>query len=394
LPLRVLVWNIQNFSAGVIKTAAMQRPDPGEMESEAFKALTRSRYIRSTVEQSDPAIFAVIELRSDTGDQGSLVSGNGESAALDLLRLLRSLDSRDKRPRENWWRLVPPLRLVNRISYEKKRKSQPAGIEGENNYTEGIAVYFRPDRVKFVGPYIWPPDARTSIPAGGESEEYPEPWAGAVGPSDVTWAGQWAFPTPGVSSDFPEGRGVHRRPWRTDFVELEGSQAGRTIQLVTVHMPPDEVMARQGTSSLLGYMKDLPLGPDEVMLLAGDFNVNTARYEIQNDFPGTSFRNLFPPPGIRQPARRGMYKNANKATPGDYMPLKALDGAFVRPATTPVQQAIRINRVDPGLPFTCEMMLNLQQIAGNVTTFRRYENFGHIGARPGTSDHMPILIEL
>jgi hypothetical protein len=434
---RLLVWNIERFSTTTLlgedglpdsRPSQPVRPAAGEWSpSPDDRAWLRLNYIVDNVKAFDPDIFVVIEVSSDRGPLGGVPTGTGPQAARQLLQYLRLMSPEDE------WMLVPPLRLRDHYEVEeipengpraKRRKicDTTTAIAVDPGYTEAIAVYYKNRTLNFKGPYVWdmdrsvPPDADPDG-VGIDGSAYTGEFAGAL-PEGNCFAGQCEFPNP----DDPKKRlsfpwPGSRRPFVTEFYEPATKS---TIVLASVHFPPrNETAAGQAFSSIAGYFEDKY--QDAMIIIAGDYNINflnPATTFYQTSITHYNFRILLTPGAGAQPTTYRSVKDkkfGNKtipaATPGLYLD-NGLDNVAFRgvPGETYRCWALPVNRVAemtmnaeaiPGLPASIPGLLftpltQIQHLPGpdeQNRVFRLPQNFGHLGPRPGVSDHLAIFCE-
>ncbi|HEX6041109.1 hypothetical protein [Longimicrobium sp.] len=310
--MRILVWNIQFFTDNRISG------QPGgtvqQTAANAEGALANLLYIISTVEQTDPDVFVVLETLSSQGGLGTLGTGGGPDGVLGLLAELRGLHSTQ-------WFAVPPLRV-----------NPHQAVEGRT-YTESVGVFWRDDRVRFDGPWSWPAGATNavgpSVPGAGAAGTYPAPWDAAV-PAGTTAAAQYTFTGANGQEILFTGQG-HRRPYLTTFTERNGAQ--RRVNLFSVHTKPGTTagtaVARLGQIMNAGFMPNA----GEVVVFAGDFNVDVRNPNAVEwaQVAGLAFSRLTPVAISPTPAANppSIYYPRRSATPGQYRRNELLDWALV-----------------------------------------------------------------
>lgn len=402
MPTKVLAWNIQNFTIRKIDPVGggntVVQIGPMTFRFPRVNSL-RLNYILDNVARTDPDVFTVIEVISSWGPRGSLVSGNGALGVLELLAQLRILDAN--------WCLVPPQKLTNFIEVNEQDDGHEELVR-DGGYTEAIGVFFRADRLTFIGPYIWPlagdnnnPNKIAVANAGGAvAGAYPANWAGCL-PAGNYYAGQSYFQTTAVPAReiFFPGQNS-RRPFLTRFQEIGGNH--RIITLVSVHYPPRQPEAISAWTNTLGYFIDSYVHlANEVICIAGDFNIN---YRGDEYIPNEFFAGYYGYHTIINGAGYfpTIYHRAANATPTEYMKLQGLDNATVhyQPAAYEGASTFRmIDRVANDLPANLPSLLynpmaeimNQPTPAAQNDLFRRVINFGRLGPVPGTSDHLAIL---
>lgn len=391
--MRVLLWNIQSFT--LTRVFDTTGNTPAEVMDSADKSWANTQYILRTLAQADPDVFVVIEARSDQGPIGELARGNGPAGLLYLLTQFRQSLSPT-------WCLVPPLRV------------NPQDILGINTHTETVGVFWRDDRLAFTGPMRWP-DANNATgpaiaPGGAATANYPPPWDAAVPPGLQAAALCQFFPG-GQELLFNEA--AHRRPYLTRFTERNAP--GRTVNLFSVHFKPG-VDASTASARLSGLLDDMPPARNMFHLAVGDFNVDLINPDmlqqaaLQQWGPGWANFTRVSPPGNAQT----MVLANNAAVPGGYLRNLCLDYGFVRygdgaapamgqgPVAGVAEQIAGTAPAAPLPGFTTDMQVSLAALAhipggiGNQTAvFRNRWNYGHLSPpEPGTSDHLPVLLQV
>jgi hypothetical protein len=380
--MRILVWNINNFSSAKINNPLPLHPSGYNLG-----------YIVSTVQQSQADIFVVIEPRpgGDAG-LGTLANGEGPRGLLYLLGQLRGSMPADR------WCLVPPQ--VNSSEFGR---------------TECVGVFWKNTTLQFTGPYMWPAGPLNATgpairPGPGLGAPYPRPWAGAVDPEPppplpgTTAAGQCQFFDAGGREIFFPDQAA-RRPFLTTFQERP---AGRTLKLFSLHTTPK--FAFGGLNQMLQVTERIPAA-NEVSVIIGDMNVDLnnlgvgANNLVNINLPADGFQALLPGmfAGIRHPT---VLHPVNAAVPLQYLKNNALDYGFVRYGAAPAGPAPLLEVVDRVAatppPFLREMyvplaLYTLPVIGGLLQrclprSFRSAGNYGHVAiGTGGTSDHLPIL---
>lgn len=389
--MRVLMWNIQSFTMSRINDS--RGANPVERAASAEKSLANTMYIMDTVQEADPDIFVVLEARTGQGPVAQLATGNGPAGLIHLLSEIREWTGSPN------WSLVPPLRV---------NPPDPLAIA---THTETVGVFWRNDRLTFTGPYVWPGGGANAsgppiAPGGAAGAVYPAPW-NAVVPGGTT-AAAWCRYYDNNGAEVLFNDATHRRPYWTVFQELAG--AGRTINLYSVHFKPG-VNAQTAVARFSG----IPVAPGAGVfdVVVGDFNINLAAPTLIQQaalqlFGWDNFGRVSPPGN----APTMIAANGN-ALPGAYLRNFCLDFGFVRygagtqPALGNGPVAGAINRVAgtvaaaPLPAFTRDMAQALATVAGIVDpaeqarVFRTRWNYGHISPpAPGTSDHLPILLQV
>jgi hypothetical protein len=431
--MKLMVWNIQFFTISKVfnnsgpEQADLQRAEkifkergmPENQFKERIQKFHQSRlvlnktqsrlnnhYILDHIHRGSPDIFVLIENRSSQGRLGSLIDGNGAAGALFILQYLREINAS--------WCLVPPLRTVNRDPL------------GNGTYTEGMSVYYRADRLNFIGPYVWPAAAPTQGPkvavpnTGVATADYPIPWRNCL-PANNHYAGQFQF-FDGNGTEILFENANHRRPFLTRFREQGGQQ--RTINLLAVHNAPNNASARTATSRMGNIREINNPGNNEVSVIAGDFNINIYGNIMDRAF-FNSFLHLY---GFRQHFGTDQgpttIRSVNQATlvgqaPGyGYLKREGLDNIFTKYGQNTfrpqnhnplvLNRVVGVNGYPPHMENSIEEMAkivrnmseppNNQPLAGDnpklLEIFRHMYNYGHIGNYPGVSDHMALVMDI
>lgn len=256
---RLMFWNIEKFGFNKV-TNVLGLPQVGGALSQAAAASQRLALIIRMVQRAAPDILVVAELATGAGADGTPVSVNGQLGAWTTLINMQWAHNAD-------WRLVPPLRISNR---------------------EGMAVFYRSTNLIFSGPYRWPGGGgpAASPAAGGPAAAYPWPLDGLIGQRKVPPAAAYnggaqeefcAAQTTGWTP-FPVGPMAQfepRQPYRTTFAETNAAGFVRDISICSVHAPAnEEAPAYLNLLSQTGEIVGPSAAPNEVRIIAGDFNVN------------------------------------------------------------------------------------------------------------------------
>jgi hypothetical protein len=266
---RVLFWNINNFSSNGFypHPGAAQRSvgDDGEygVPAATQDAEDRKAVLLAAVNEAEPDLISVVEIKP--GAIGlPAASLLADQASKSLLEDFQGLEFEGAAE----YRMVPPL------------------ISGVNRRAEGIAVYYRSDRLQFLGPWGWSGAAGMPIAAipEGETAEYPMAWRTLrqreipegwmnEGLWEDELAGQCAFVN-GGALNFPEPN--HRKPWLTCFRDFAEEENERLIKLLSFHAPPD-IDAVEGVDKLSDVEEVAieAMEENEVRCIVGDFNVSS-----------------------------------------------------------------------------------------------------------------------
>lgn len=384
--MRLLVWNIQFFSLNKIAQPPLAPIHP--MQTKTPESAWRNLHILNHVGSGAPDVFIVIENLSGKGARGGLATGDGAAAALLLLQYLRAVDAAAD------WCLVPPLRLIGAIP-----------VENERPYTEVVSVFYRNSALDFRGPFVWPKDAppsgeKVALPAPATAGPYPDPWANAL-PAGNHFAGQYLFArSDGSPLEF--GGDYQRNPFLTTFAERAGAR--RVVNIVTSHPKPtgtDKVTAAAQLGAI-GTIAAIPANTVDV--LCGDFNIDIAG-RADDQFGGTGYEVLtgMMEDGVGyevlvQPsAGATTILNVGSATAAGYKKPQSLDNVLVRYGTgarAAAPSATIVDMVAGVAGYPSDMADALGTIGTDDGLFRRLDNYGHIGAWPGTSDHLAISADL
>ena len=330
---RILFWNIENFSIQKIN-------NPKELSA----SQQRFSEIMSVVKQVNPSVFIIVEVEASKGEAEvpgqPLTNENAINALFLILNELRKL------PNGKEWSLVPPVNVGGAaIAGKGKLTIDPA-------YREGVAVFYKADELKFVGPYVMGDfefkvevevnnrKKRETIEATKSQApntpnlqltDYPDEISSVTiqqktvnAFSNITkgrttqvngkaipenqFAGQYEYFTPGRKRiKFPNV--ANRPPFLTKFVELKGLK--RTLNVFSVHTSPQgnrkeeyKVSAKKSVQLTVTNADDAvkalknvgeitsTLGDKEVSVIAGDFNVNSCYYNMYTtykDFMDTGY---------------------------------------------------------------------------------------------------------
>lgn len=432
MPTRIMAWNIQDLT--------LKKLQP----SDADPSYYRAKYILQSVLLSlnrKPDIFVVIEVETGVPDvrvgaQSFVVADNSGGPAVRLiLNALRYADE------DADWRVVPPM-----ISGSERRK-------------EGIAVFFNNDRVNFRGPLQLETftvgegrEQRKSFQRasgiGGQAPTYLPPWENALpdqkpaGPDIGNGLKQNQLAGK-VLWDNPHGQGLlnfpdagTRSPFYTSFIEKGG--AGRTINLMSVHLPPNTNKAAQAVTNLMSLPQmSGPMSVGEVRVLCGDFNINfqnpdrvlkwnpmIMRNIQRSDGTTTHFSMLnWTAPSLLKPVDLATlagtpdhfdymssgWRVDRQQDEDDFLRLVSYDAIFAafNAGSAPWPPGYVMNRV-AGTPWTTNPTVtsamdrsisDLQNWARNwhaplvtqTDLFQRVENFGKIR---GTSDHLAVYADV
>ncbi len=403
MPAKLLIWNIQNFTLNKIDWTIgdiVHVYHPGTQTpkfSSAYNTL-RNDYIIDNVTLADPDIFIIIEVISGRGVKGSLVSSKGASGVTTLLTRLRRVN-------QNWC-LVPPLKLTDEIitaeiEEDDESDSTLQELLSEGGYTEAIGVFYRKDRMDFIGPYVWPntPDnaAKTAVPPGDTVTPgaYPQEWQAGL-PVNNYYAGQYEFKINDKEILFPGLKS--RRPFFTKFREKTGNQ--RLISIASLHLPPQQSSAIQALVNLAEYFGNKYVtANNEVLLIAGDFNIDPYKDNVLSGFIVTEYGfkallNKQTPPGSTMNYRSG------NAKPTKWLKNSILDNILRKYGGNNAKdgdpQVTIIDRVTNQSLLYTPLNTILQQPTEQAQNelFRVPFNFKKIGPNPGTSDHLAMLLQI
>ncbi len=290
---RIMFWNVEKFSLNKVADPSMKRQKGGTDINGAGASGDRLFLMMRLIQQANPHILAIVEVVTGAGPSGTLVTAKGIQGAQNLLVNMQHLNPN--------WRLVPPLRTSNR---------------------EGVAVFYRSDKLIFSGPFHWPGGAAGQATGGPMAPfgAYPPPLNALVGNRVVpalshynpTQREEFSAAQTEQWNAFAIGPGPAfqpRQPYLTTFAEVAGGNFIRDIVLCSVHAPADHTAA--AFMKQLGETNELvdPLRSNEVRILAGDFNVNLlsktgqlkAAYDELRQPPG-SFRLGLSPIAVAGPA--------------------------------------------------------------------------------------------
>lgn len=278
---RILVWNIRDFS--VLKVL-----DPGDPHAADRQALITDVFTNVV---PPPAIVVVVEV-----EVASAYQGPGPLAPPNAIRGCNELLTNALRgPTGNAnWMLVPPLVAGSR---------------------EAVAIFYDSTQLFFTGPWLWSgglggmplrpgpgtipgnypvsfngffPAPVRQIPGAGQ----PNPSQYNPGAMENQCAASVEFtqaaPPPGRTINYPR-----RFPYMCTFQEIAGAQ--RNITVFAVHTAanrigaPADMLLMTQTAEIVDA-----IGPNEVRVLCGDFNVNVLDAALALD---PSYAQLMPPAG-------------------------------------------------------------------------------------------------
>lgn len=408
---RIMYWNIENFAIDKLLRYTRKRVYGGRPK---YENDIKGQYILDTISSTDqagaalmPEIFIVVEVSTGRVPGGSLITGAGSAGALFLLNQLQTLNAN--------WRLVPPLVL------------------GTMGSAEGIAVYFRNDLWQFVGPWYWN-GANAQAGAGGAAA-YGGIWANALPADSNTRAGQPRFTTGGGAAiNFPNAN--NRPPFFTKFQQRGVLVNPQVLSIFSFHAPATFLASMQATATLAQIPEvSAPLGVNEVRVIAGDFNTDLNSH-IPAGPAGGAAAGLTPATAFNPLIALG-YQNHFAAADGPTMvasigdadtsgafpyygyaqPL-SVDNILTWPANPAAPGAVRtqiVNQVvgTPANPayntllarpvgniYSVKMNETIQDIIGGTAPggarkrrFTSPVNFGKIGGKRGTSDHLGLVVE-
>lgn len=400
----LMAWNIQAFGLNKLGVTAWDVNG------------SRAAHIVSTIQQVNPDILVVIEVRTGQNNGvGSLITDT--SGGPGVRTLLNVLNPPLAPP---IWAVVPPLVLNPNI-----------GPWSDVAYSEGIAVYFRMNTLDFTGPYKWTANGAEPLAGPTPAMAYGGPWAGALpgtpGPGTMLnqnqLAGQPIFwhGNPAQQIFFPTL--FSRNPWLTTFREKNTPDAGRVIKIFAVHFPPQPNRARQATARLADVTEvTAPLGISEVRAIVGDFNVNTLDDDQVDIFdqltlniavdPNSATTNLydleFVDPTVVKPV--GSAATTGAAPYYAYIRRTGLDTGIRLGLDTMLTAHSGggtgvtnvVNRI-VGVPgyYTVDMLHTIPWIIANLPPggarkahFNTLANFGHIGGTWGASDHLALAADI
>ncbi len=404
---KILCWNIQNFTINKIDFSSdnnelIKIPTTGESYMFTGSITIKNNYILNNVETSDPDIFIVIEVISGRGSKGSLVSSKGAQGALTLLDRLRVIN--------NNWCLVPPQKLTNEVQLSDADGDENAvTLLSEGGYTEAIAVYYRKDKLDFIGPFVWPDTAdspaKTAVApgAGVTPGAYPDIFSNCL-PAGNYFAGQTVFKT---TADVPKEiyfpAETSRRPFLTCFTEKAGLQ--RKLSIASVHYPPQAPNAKTALVQTLKYFTECyVMIPNEVNIIIGDFNVDYNNDNLNIFGTAKVLFNYYPLFTDRNQTTGTIYYNKRYATYKKYIKSSGLDNALLRYGSqgaygmAPV--GLVLDRVNVSALGQLSQMYNSYAQIGTLPQLQQDEvflkpfNYPGLGPAPGTSDHLAIYVEL
>jgi hypothetical protein len=315
---------------------------------------------------------------------GELGSGGGPDGLIYLYQLLHAAN--------NNWYLVPPLKTVNRDIHAAQ-------------YTETVGFFYRADRFNFIGPWVWPAaqvNIGPSVPPGVNTANYPHPWDGML-PANTQYASQARFFNQyNQEILFPNAN--DRRPVLSSFQQIGGNQT--VYKIFACHTTPT-VNAATATATILGQIREGFPGMNEVVVFAGDFNVDNL------DGNGNAFYRAVPGNYYADVVLGAVggpttTKRVPDAQPTNYLKTSAYDNFFVRVRRQPLNyfyapgtyNAVVIDRTAGSVRFPSDMFTPLTSYSPQMgqfnidLNFHLSVNYGHIGNHHGTSDHLAIIADI
>lgn len=367
MTLRIVSWNIERFSADSLTRRGLGYP-----------------YIEKVICPDGPAkqadIFIVIEVKSTVGDKARPVTGTGARAVNDLADRLADPSTAPS----NDWRLVPPLRLTRSLT------------GGKRSASEGIAVFYRSNRLEFTGPV-------TGFDYSGSR------FGHRTDPAvKGHLAGQAEFHNQlGRVIGFPNKR--NRSPWLTTFRTRPGTGAQReSFTLVAAHSPPPVARGENGRKRMrlhnrqcyagtvaLSQIRELHPATQKV-IITGDFNCSYADTDFKKAFSDLE-NDRFTPLITAEPTTMSTGKSAR---PKRYKTSNVFDNILLKNVTqAPAAPGVpSVAVVDPVVGAPTGYPRISAYASGTYTpdtipvqTFRSGANFG--GVR-GTSDHRPVYVDV
>jgi hypothetical protein len=298
---RILYWNLNNFSAPKVDVNqvwpanVLAQDRLTHIIDEVIRPLPQPLLPLPPNSPPPPDMIIIAEVYNRVREVGA--PGCAINALMRVGQGLRILRDEIRAALGPTWCLVPPLML------------------GNQGQREGVAVYYDAATLQFTGPWVYAWDAAVGDNRGrpptaatvGNPAQYtwwwleglPNPaltpplnmnrvWAAPLGAGNVSeWcgAGQWRFWTlGGADIDFPHPG--CRPPFYTRMQEIGG--AGRILKVFTVHTSPggSEFQATRN----IGSITQLAVGPGEVGVVLGDFNVDSFDPAVNGAY--TPLRNL------------------------------------------------------------------------------------------------------
>ncbi|MGA7730227.1 MAG: endonuclease/exonuclease/phosphatase family protein [Chloroflexia bacterium] len=381
--MRLMSWNINRFTNGTLHRG------PNNLNM---------WYVTDTINRAEPDIFVLIEVQSGKSTMGSLITVGGKDGVFELLTILRNFNV----PNQIDWMLVPPLKLVDSTI--------------DQQYTEGIAVFYNNATLDFQGPYYWDNNKQIGVSVQTNTP-YPGAWATML-PQGNNRAGKYKFAdSDSQTLGFPAQ--ANRPPFYTLFHERGGLQ--RNIKLFSVHFPPHRAPAAEAMFKLSTVAELGQLGANDVFVAAGDFNFDPRPQPkdttTTSQYYGYAVNGLFGDQTYRlgQPffVQGTRVQDTDDSSPFNYLLDECLDNIFARYGSLgiipPNHNAAVINPV-AGTPAPYITETEMQYSIGEILTmqtpiptldalyqviaFRSPENYGHIARYQGVSDHLPVIAEI
>jgi hypothetical protein len=430
MTIRLMVWNIERFGINKLGTS--------DFDTNA----SRAAYINGTITEANPDILVFVEVQTASRiGVGTLVTDTSGGPAVRAI--WNALPGGTIVGNAGPWAIVPPLAI-----------NIPVSLQGNNAYSEAIAVFFRNDKLDFTGPYKWTGTASHQgaqpVANVAAAANYPAPWdtclpttnphSGPALPQNQL-AGQALFYdtnndeiTFGYKSSGKRTREMkkdpadifRRHPWHTTFVENAGPAIGRVIKLWSVHPPPPGGPAPKEWLTALTEIPGIvsAIGATEVRVLCGDFNIdctvaddpfsqltNNVQYRSRGNTTNIYTRQNNQPTMMKSSSKGSITTGARPRY--KYMSSKGYDNILTaygggagaaanfnvvnRVIGTPPQDVL----APPPAVFTVALVADIPTIRGSVATnnakdkrFRRLGNYGKIGGKTGASDHTALVVDL
>jgi hypothetical protein len=301
MPIRTLIWNIDNFDINKIANPAASGTEPGTTITPSVAAANRLSYILDTFEINrtagmiSPHIIAVIEVSSNLGvdARGSLAVATAWNASSTLLGEIRTRFGAH-------WALIPPLQISRRNSIALFYDTRTLVFSGPFIWPSGSAgVAMRPGLGVTAGDY--PPDQQSGfvdltrrVPAGalGNVGQLESQLAAATEFTYKVGHANAGNPVDLLGAQLPS-------PYLVTFAEVSGAVVQRNLSLFIVHGPGSDPKAELLLQTMAN-MQEIggPFGNKEVRVVCGDFNLNLMDDALVRSAGYTSFIGQAKPDGL------------------------------------------------------------------------------------------------
>lgn len=397
--MKVLVWNIQKFTASKVPINDDHRKRTRVSEMPAIANYLEMVFSGNYRSNNRPDVIALLEVIDNRGTGLGKTPTDDSLATIGLITLQQFMTSLNIR--DAVWLIAPPL---------KCNPPKPPLHPGRWPQEEVVGVLYDSNKVSFEGPNYWVNGASaTQLPAVPYDASYPAPWNNAAITGPTARAGRVMFTdSTNNALNFPNQN--NRRPFMVDFRERYGAR--RLVRCAFLHTSPST--CKQATVEI-GKISAISDATPDITIVAGDYNVNLRVERDRAAYQELTTRN-FNNQLTMLNTYSTHYKKLESATPvvltrsdkylvdkSSYQDKYFIDNFYVRVkggVATNVRVATAIDMVmgvpDPYLRTMEDSLEDLKEISEEDITrgfllFKDDDNFGHIRA---TSDHLPIFLNI